>query len=71
MKKDYTPLDFIAAFSGLFAAFSVAWILLGLFVALVLGILAASLFVTIFYSASRFCERRRTRFLNGREADCK
>jgi hypothetical protein len=47
-------LDLIAAFSGLFAAFSVVWILLGLFVALLLGIVAASLFVAIFYIASRF-----------------
>jgi len=54
MKKGYAPLDLIAAFSGLFAAFSVVWILLGLFAALVLGVLAASLFVAIFYSASRF-----------------
>ena len=53
MKEDYTPLDLIAAFSGLFAAFTIMWILTGLLVALVLGTLIASLFVWIFYSASR------------------
>lgn len=47
-------MDLIAAFSGLFAAFSMTWILLALFIALVLGILIASLFVSIFYSMSRF-----------------
>jgi nicotinamide riboside transporter PnuC len=46
-------LDLIAAFSGLFGAFSLVWIVVGLFTALLLGTVAASLFVSIFYSASR------------------
>jgi hypothetical protein len=46
-------LDLIAAFSGLFGAFSLVWIVLALFAALVLGTVTVSLFVSIFYSASR------------------
>jgi hypothetical protein len=46
-------LDLVAALSGLFGAFSLAWIVLCLFLALVLGTVTALLFVSIFYSASR------------------
>jgi hypothetical protein len=46
-------LDLIAAFSGLFGAFSLVWIVVALFAALILGTVTVSLFVSIFYSASR------------------
>jgi hypothetical protein len=46
-------LDLVAALSGLFGVFSLAWIVVCLFAALLLGIVTASLFVSIFYSASR------------------
>jgi hypothetical protein len=54
-------LDLVAALSGLFAIFSIAWIVGVLFAALFLGTLVALLFVSIFYSASRLAnvaERR-------------
>jgi hypothetical protein len=46
-------MDLVAALSGFFAAASVVWILLGLFIALVLGTLMASFFVSLFYDLSR------------------
>jgi flagellar basal body-associated protein FliL len=46
-------MDLVAALSGFFAAASIVWILLGLFIALVLGTLMAAFFVSIFYGASR------------------
>jgi hypothetical protein len=46
-------LDLIVGFSGLFAAFSIVWILAALFAALILGALVASVFGSIFYGMSR------------------
>jgi hypothetical protein len=54
-------LDLVAALSGLFAIFSITWIVVVLIGALLLGTLVALLFVSIFYSASRLAnaaERR-------------
>ena len=46
-------MDLIIGFSGLFAAFSILWILAALVGALILGALAASVFGGIFYGMSR------------------
>ncbi len=46
-------MDLVAALSGFFAAASIVWILLGLFIALVLGALLASFFFCLFYGLSR------------------
>jgi hypothetical protein len=46
-------LDLIIGFSGLFAAFSLLWILVALFGALILGAVVASVFGSIFYGLSR------------------
>jgi hypothetical protein len=46
-------LDLIVGFSGLFAAFSIVWILVALFAALILGALVASVFGSLFYGMSR------------------
>jgi hypothetical protein len=46
-------MDLVAALTGFFAAASIVWILLGLFIALVLGTLMASFFVSLFYGLSR------------------
>jgi hypothetical protein len=50
-------LDLIVGFSGLFAAFSIVWILAALFVALILGALVASVFGSIFYGMSRLARK--------------
>jgi hypothetical protein len=50
-------LDLIIGFSGLFAAFSILWILVALFGALILGALAASVFGGIFYGMSRLARK--------------
>jgi hypothetical protein len=53
MAKGYHySLDLIVGFSGLFAAFSIAWILVALFGAMILGTLVASVFGSIFYGMS-------------------
>jgi hypothetical protein len=46
-------MDLVAALTGFFAAASIVWILLGLFIALVIGTLMASFFVSLFYGLSR------------------
>jgi hypothetical protein len=50
-------LDLIVGFSGLFAAFSLVWILAVLFAALILGTLVAAVFGTIFYGMSRLARK--------------
>ena len=50
-------LDLIVGFSGLFAAFSIVWILAVLFGALILGTLVAAVFGSIFYGMSRLARK--------------
>jgi hypothetical protein len=46
-------MDLAAAMTGFFAAASIFWIVTGLFIALLLGTLMASFFVSLFYGLSR------------------
>ncbi|HTA46755.1 MAG TPA: hypothetical protein VK789_30135 [Bryobacteraceae bacterium] len=46
-------MDVLLGFSGLFAAVSIGWILLALFVALVVGGIVALFFGAIFFGMSR------------------
>ncbi len=58
MAKGYHySLDLIVGFSALFAAFSIVWILVALFGALILGAAVASVFGSIFYGMSRLARK--------------
>ena len=61
-------MDVIAAFSGFIISSSLLWIAFLLFGALLLGGVIASLFVSIFYAASRLATSAERACSNGRLA---